>query len=271
MSSLAAQYVDGVLQTSTTSSDSLSSSSSSDNSVVSSDTFLSLLVAEMQNQDPLEPTSNTEWVSQYATFTQVEQLGEMADALDVMRANSLVGKEVIMKTTSSSTGEVSYTRGTVDYITMENGEALLNIGGSSYSMDDLDTVATEEYFDAYDLYTTFIGEVGALPSSVNQLDTSYQSTLQEIYDLYNGMDDYQKGYLETYASTELEYFNSAIEYLENLGVTFTDSSEEDTTSLGDILSAFNTKMESLMTQMSELNDKVDSLEETVSSTSATDE
>lgn len=31
--------------------------------------FLQLLVAQMQYQDPLEPTSNTEWVAQMATFS----------------------------------------------------------------------------------------------------------------------------------------------------------------------------------------------------------
>ena len=265
MSSLAAQYVDGVLQTSTTSSDSLTSSSSSSSSVVDSDTFLSLLVAEMQNQDPLEPTSNTEWVSQYATFTQVEQLGEMADALEVMRANSLVGKEVIMKVTSESTGNVSYTRGTVDYITMENGKAYLNIGGSSFSMDDLDTVATTEYFEAYDLYSEFTGMIAELPTSTNSLDLSYQTALQQLYDLYNSMDDYQKGYLKTYASSDVEFYEAAIQKLEDLGATFTTTSEDSTT-LGDILDAFNTKMNSLMTQMSTLTEKVEALEEAQTAT-----
>ena len=45
------------------------------------DTFLQLLVAEVQNQDPLEPTSNTEWVSQYATFSELEQMQNMASLL----------------------------------------------------------------------------------------------------------------------------------------------------------------------------------------------
>lgn len=34
--------------------------------------FLKLLVAEMQYQDPLEPTSNTEYVSELASFSQIE-------------------------------------------------------------------------------------------------------------------------------------------------------------------------------------------------------
>ena len=42
------------------------------------DAFLQLLVAQMQYQDPLEPTSNTEFVSQYAQFSQVEQMQNMA-------------------------------------------------------------------------------------------------------------------------------------------------------------------------------------------------
>ena len=37
------------------------------------DQFLQLLCAEMQYQDPLEPTSNTEYVAQLATFSQMEE------------------------------------------------------------------------------------------------------------------------------------------------------------------------------------------------------
>ena len=33
------------------------------------DSFLKLLCAQMENQDPMQPQSNTEWVSQLATYT----------------------------------------------------------------------------------------------------------------------------------------------------------------------------------------------------------
>ena len=56
--SLVAPVVDGQLKTSSASSDSLTGAKNK--SSVDSDMFLTLLVAEMQNQDPLEPTSNTE-------------------------------------------------------------------------------------------------------------------------------------------------------------------------------------------------------------------
>ncbi len=42
--------------------------------LVNAETFLNLLVAEMTNQDPLEPTSNTEFITQMAQFSQLQYL-----------------------------------------------------------------------------------------------------------------------------------------------------------------------------------------------------
>ena len=247
--SLVAPYVDGKLQTSTTSSDSLGRKSS--NSVVDSDTFLTLLVAEMQNQDPLEPTSNTEWVSQYATFTQVQQISEMADSMDLVRANNLIGKEVVMKVTSSSTGETSYKRGVVDYVVVEEGKPLLVIDEAKYSLSDLDTVASKEYFNAYDKYTEFAKKVAALPS-LKVVDKSYQNTVQDIMDLYNGMSDYEKNYLKTYAAGDIASYEAYVKKLKSLGVTFNEGTQTKETTLDDLICAFDKKMTALMEQIAAL-------------------
>ena len=39
--------------------------------------FLALMVAQMQYQDPLEPTDNTQYIAQMATFSQVEATKSM--------------------------------------------------------------------------------------------------------------------------------------------------------------------------------------------------
>ena len=49
------------------------------NSAIDQEAFLKLLVAQLKYQDPLEPTSNEEFISLTAQFTTVERLNELAD------------------------------------------------------------------------------------------------------------------------------------------------------------------------------------------------
>jgi Flagellar hook capping protein len=244
---------DGKLQTRSTSGDSLSSKSKKDNSTIDSDMFLSLLVAEMQNQDPLEPTSNTEWVSQYATFTQVQKMSEMAESVDLLRANDLVGKEVIMKVTSESTGDVSYARGTVDFITVENGKPIIWIDDKQYSMSDLDTVVSGDYSSAYDKYDTLTAMLKGLPN-IKFADKSYENVIKGALKYYNTMNDYEKNFMATYGSDLLKSLSEWKEKLTKLGVDFSDvtpneEEEEDPVTLDDIMKSFNTKMDAIIDKL----------------------
>ena len=45
------------------------------------DEFLQLLVAQLRNQDPLEPMEDMEFISQMAQFTELEQIMEMNETL----------------------------------------------------------------------------------------------------------------------------------------------------------------------------------------------
>ena len=48
-------------------------------------TFLKLFVAQLQNQDPLNPQDGTQFVAQLATFSQLEQSLQMRQDLDAIR------------------------------------------------------------------------------------------------------------------------------------------------------------------------------------------
>ena len=108
------------------------------------DQFLQILCAEMQYQDPLEPTDNTQYIAQMATFTQVEATTEMGNKVEQQMASSLVGKSVIMKTNESSSGMIA---GKVNYWENIDGKIYLGINGKLYDIADVDTVLDNDYYD----------------------------------------------------------------------------------------------------------------------------
>lgn len=110
------------------------------------DQFLQILAAEMQYQDPLEPSSNTEWVSQMATFSQIEELQNVSGSVEKGQIQDLVGRIVIMATTDSS-GETNYISGKVDSIEMKDGEIFLSIDGYLYNAKDLYSVVDDDYYN----------------------------------------------------------------------------------------------------------------------------
>lgn len=107
--------------------------------------FLQLLVAQMQYQDPLEPTSNTEYIAQLATFSQVEQLENLNASYTNTQAFALVGKTVTVSSTNTETGSVTTKEGVVDYVVMDKGKAYLSIEGKLYAADELSKIKSVDY------------------------------------------------------------------------------------------------------------------------------
>lgn len=172
---------------------SLSTAKTEGGSDMDKDAFLQLLVAQMKYQDPLQPTSNTEYISQYAQFSQVEQMQNMAASVELQRASQLVGENVYVKTTTNS-GETKYIQGKVDYVVYENNKAYLSINESLYSLDDLDTVHDPAYLEAYELATDFVEKINQMPN-LNVIDMSYETKIEELSKMYHDMDEYQQSFV----------------------------------------------------------------------------
>lgn len=70
--------------------------------------FLKLLVTEMQNQDPTEPMKSSEYVAQFAAFSNVEQAIQTNNKLDALLTASALSQAdaVIGRTVTSADGLV---------------------------------------------------------------------------------------------------------------------------------------------------------------------
>ncbi|QRE76679.1 flagellar hook assembly protein FlgD [Methylobacterium aquaticum] len=73
---------------------------------MNSDTFLTLLMAQLKNQDPTKPMDSTAYVGQLATFSQVEQATKTNSKLDSLLASSFLDQAdtVIGRTLTSADG-----------------------------------------------------------------------------------------------------------------------------------------------------------------------
>jgi flagellar basal-body rod modification protein FlgD len=95
------------------------------------DAFLQLLIAQMNNQDPLEPMKSSDYVAQLATFSQVEKSVQMNERLaDLLAVSRLLQAEgLIGRTVSEPDGErgvVASTRisGGGVFAILENGREI---------------------------------------------------------------------------------------------------------------------------------------------------
>ncbi len=101
--------------------------------------FMELLVTQLENQDPLEPVANEDFIAQLATFSSLEELESLNNNIVAMiglnQSNALIsqlsqGSSLIGKTVAWQdpyTGEPG--SGTVDSVKIVDGLAMLSIDG----------------------------------------------------------------------------------------------------------------------------------------------
>ena len=119
-----------------------------------SNMFLTLMLQQLQNQDPTQPTDNTEWLAQLAQYSSLEQMTNMNSSLEdcmnyvsalyndmslnseITQTLSLIGKEVTLKDPSDETGLKKIT-GTVKEASFEDGTGQVKVGDNYYSIANI--------------------------------------------------------------------------------------------------------------------------------------
>jgi flagellar basal-body rod modification protein FlgD len=116
--------------------------STANNQFVSQNTFLTLLLTQLKNQDPMNPQDSSQFVSQLAQFSSLEQMTQMNKSFESVLDNSaanLIGQTVTVADQRSPTG---FLTGTVTGIVyFANGPAV-QVNGVNYALSAVQNVGT---------------------------------------------------------------------------------------------------------------------------------
>ena len=111
---------------------------------VTADDFLTLMVAQLTNQDFMNPVDDTQYVTQLAQFTTMQQMQEMANYTKTSYVMSLVGKPVTAARISVG-GDLLKETGPVQKISLHNNEYAVWVNGKKFSLEQImELGATDE-------------------------------------------------------------------------------------------------------------------------------
>lgn len=106
-------------------------------SALGKDEFIKILMTQLQNQDPLNPMEDKDFIAQMATFSSLEQMMNMASSIDMLVQNQLVspvvqyshmiGKEVTYTIQDEDTGKKETKTSEVVAVSQKDGWAILEL------------------------------------------------------------------------------------------------------------------------------------------------
>lgn len=117
-----------------------------------SNMFLTLMLKQLENQDPTAPTDNAQWLSQLAQYSSLEQMTSMnsnfkdcmnylsniysdltANA-EITQTLSMIGKEVTLQDPENEENKIT---GKVSEVSFESGTGEVKVGDKYYSIANI--------------------------------------------------------------------------------------------------------------------------------------
>lgn len=109
------------------------------------DEFLKILITQLQNQDPMQPMQDRDFIAQMAQFSSVEQLMNISTQMNTMQqtlgmSSNMIGKEITwiaQKDAASTDGKESTTQiktGIVDSILVRDNQMYAKVGKDEVEM-----------------------------------------------------------------------------------------------------------------------------------------
>lgn len=98
--------------------------------------FMQLLIAQLTNQDPMNPMSDSDMMAQLTQMATVEAMTTFTDISTTTYSASLVGKEVTVADVDAQ-GNMKEVCGTVTGAALYDGQQIIFIEGKSYYLTQI--------------------------------------------------------------------------------------------------------------------------------------
>ena len=121
-----------------------------------SNMFLTLMLKQLECQDPTEPTDNTQWLSQLAQYSSLEQMSQMNSGLEncakyisamyddmmlnseISQTLSMIGKDVTLQIPNENDPKnPTIITGNVSEASFESGSGRIKVNGEYYSIENV--------------------------------------------------------------------------------------------------------------------------------------
>lgn len=113
--------------------------------------FVNLIIAELQNQDPLNPLDNAEMLNQLSQIREIDSTTKLSETLDsvllgqnLSMASSLIGKNVEALATDDFGNNAERITGRVDRALIEDGKIRLRVDGRSVSLENISEIHADD-------------------------------------------------------------------------------------------------------------------------------
>ncbi len=135
--------------------------------------FLNLLVAQMTNQDAMNPMENTEFISQMAQFSSLQAMSDLTKMSVQGQVSSLIGKNVVVADYNNN-GDLEVQEGIVQKVTLHSGEAKLFVNDMEFDYSNVMEIKAEEQKEE----DSVLKMMGDILNGINKLnDTNINSII----------------------------------------------------------------------------------------------
>jgi len=110
---------------------------------LTSQDFMTMLLAELKNQDPTQPVSNADLLSQLSQMQSLQSNVELKSTLSGLASDQQMsaGASFLGKVVTGTDANKQPVSGIASSVTLQNGTLMIGIGSSSVSIDNVTGVA----------------------------------------------------------------------------------------------------------------------------------